>query len=288
MEKDKEYSREHILIVDDEIDICASLTDLLSAKGFKTDTAENGKTALNKIRKNSYTFLLTDITMPELNGIDLIKAVKRERSEISIIAMTGYDKTFTYMDVVNAGANDFLIKPFKIDEIEAKIKRIIIERDIREKLAKLSITDSLTGLFNQRHFNYKLKEEVKRAKRQNRPLSLALLDLDHFKDYNDNFGHLEGDNLLSKAGKLILSHIRENVDIAFRYGGDEFAIILVDADAYTAKFIRDRLEKGFEGGCDVKASIGVATYSKDMDLKEFIALADSNLYKAKKMKKVTK
>lgn len=285
MEKDKEYYREHILIVDDEIDICTSLTDLLSAKGFKTDTAENGKTALYKIRKNPYTFLLTDITMPELSGIDLIKAVKRERSEISIIAMTGYDKTFTYMDVVNAGANDFLTKPFKIDEIEAKIKRIIIERDIREKLAKLSITDSLTGLFNQRHFNYKLKDEVKRAKRQNRPLSLALLDLDHFKDYNDNFGHLEGDNLLSRAGKLILSNIRENVDIAFRYGGDEFAIILVDADTHTAEFIRDRLEKGFEDGCDVKASIGIATYSKDMDLKEFIALADSNLYKAKKVKK---
>lgn len=285
MEKNKEYSREHILIVDDEVDILTSLTDLLSERGFTTDTAENGKAALYKIRKNFYTFLLTDITMPELNGIDLIKTIKKEKFEISIIAMTGYDKNFTYMDVVNAGANDFLIKPFKIDEIEAKIKRIIIERDVREKLARLSITDSLTRLFNQRHFNYKLKEEVKRAKRQNRPLSLALLDLDNFKEYNDNFGHLEGDNMLSRAGKLILSHIRENVDIAFRYGGDEFAIILVDADRNTAKYIRDRLEKGFEDGCDVKASIGIATYSKEMDLKEFIALADTNLYKAKKDKK---
>jgi two-component system, cell cycle response regulator len=285
MKKNNEYSREHILIVDDEPDIRMSLTDLLSERGFTTDIAENGKAALHKIRKNFYTFLLTDITMPELNGIDLIKTVKREKCEISIIAMTGYDKNFTYMDVVNAGANDFLIKPFKVDEIEAKIKRIIIERDIREKLARLSITDSLTRLFNQRHFNYKLKEEVKRAKRQNRPLSLALLDLDNFKEYNDKLGHLEGDNMLSRAGKLILSHIRENVDVAFRYGGDEFAVILVDADRNTAKYIRDRLEKGFEDGCDVKASIGIATYSKEMDVKEFIALADTNLYKAKKEKK---
>ena len=284
MKKDQEYSKEYILIVDDESMIRESLTELLSELGFNTDTAENGKIALNKIRKNYYTFLLTDINMPELNGLELIKTTKKEKHDISIIAITGYDKSFTYMDVVNAGANDFLTKPFKIDEIEAKIKRITIERDIKEELAKLSITDSLTRLFNQRHFNYKLKEEVKRAKRQNRPLSLVLLDLDKFKEYNDNYGHLEGDKMLTKAGKVILSHIRENVDIAFRYGGDEFAVILVDADENTANYIRNRLEKGFEKGCDITASIGIATYMKELDFKNFIALADKNLYKAKKKK----
>ncbi len=284
MKKDQEYSKEYILIVDDESMIRESLTELLSELGFNTDTAENGKIALNKIRKNYYTFLLTDINMPELNGLELIKTTKKEKHDISIIAITGYDKSFTYMDVVNAGANDFLTKPFKIDEIEAKIKRITIERDIKEELAKLSITDSLTRLFNQRHFNYKLKEEVKRAKRQNRPLSLVLLDLDKFKEYNDNNGHLEGDKMLAKAGKVILSHIRENVDIAFRYGGDEFAVILVDADENTANYIRNRLEKGFEKGCDVTASVGIATYMKELDFKNFIALADKNLYKAKKKK----
>ena len=284
MKKDQEYSKEYILIVDDESMIRKSLTELLSELGFNTDTAENGKIALNKIRKNYYTFLLTDINMPELNGLELIKTTKKEKHDISIIAITGYDKSFTYMDVVNAGDNEFLTKPFKIDDIEAKIKRITIERDIKEELAKLSITDSLTRLFNQRHFNYKLKEEVKRAKRQNRPLSLVLLDLDKFKEYNDNYGHLEGDKMLTKAGKVILSHIRENVDIAFRYGGDEFAVILVDADENTANYIRNRLEKGFEKGCDVTASVGIATYMKELDFKNFIALADKNLYKAKKKK----
>ena len=284
MKKDQEYSKEHILIVDDESMIRESLTELLSELGFNTDTAENGKIALNKIRKNYYTFLLTDINMPEINGLELIKTTKKEKHDISIIAITGYDKSFTYMDVVNAGANDFLTKPFKIDEIEAKIKRITIERDIKEELAKLSITDSLTRLFNQRHFNYKLKEEVKRAKRQNRPLSLVLLDLDKFKEYNDNNGHLKGDKMLAKAGKVILSHIRENVDIAFRYGGDEFAVILVDADENTANYIRNRLEKNYEKGCDVTASVGIATYMKELDFKNFIALADKNLYKAKKKK----
>jgi len=284
MKKNQEYSKEYILIVDDEAIIRESLTELLSAVGFNTDTAENGKIALNKIRKNFYTFLLTDINMPELDGLELIKTVRKEKYNISIITMTGHDKSFTYMDVVNAGANDFLAKPFKIDEIEAKIKRITIERDIKEELARLSITDSLTRLFNQRHFNYKLKEEVKRAKRQNRPLSLVLLDLDKFKKYNDSYGHLAGDKMLTKAGKVILSHIRENVDIAFRYGGDEFAVILVDADENTAKYIRNRLEKGFEKGCEITASVGISTYMKEMDVKNFIAMADENLYKAKNEK----
>lgn len=283
-EKYQEYSKEYILIVDDEAIVRESLTELLSALGFNTDTAENGKIALNKIRKNFYTFLLTDINMPELDGLELIKTVKKEKYNISIITMTGHDKSFTYMDVVNAGANDFLTKPFKIDEIEAKIKRITIERDIKEELARLSITDSLTRLFNQRHFTYKLKEEVKRAKRQNRPLSLVLLDLDEFKKYNDSYGHLAGDKMLTRAGKVILSYIRENVDIAFRYGGDEFAVILVDADENTANYIRNRLEKGFEKECEITASVGIATYMKEMDVKNFIALADENLYKAKKKK----
>jgi len=144
--------------------------------------------------------------------------------------MTGFDKDYTYMDVINAGANDFITKPIKIDEIEAKINRILIEKKIRDELATLSITDNLTGLFNQRHFHNKLKEEVNRANRQNHPLSLIILDLDKFKDYNDKYGHLEGDAILAKAGKIIRSNIRESVDTAFRYGGDEFAIILVEAD----------------------------------------------------------
>ena len=277
----QEYHKENLMVVDDEIEVGKVVTELLSSLGFNADSDSSGKNAFRRIKNGKYTFLITDINMPELNGIELIKKVREEKLDISIIAMTGYDKDYAYMDVINAGANDFITKPFKIDEIEAKISRILIEKRIRDELAKLSITDNLTGLFNQRHFHNKLKEEVNRANRQNHPLSLILLDLDRFKEYNDTYGHLAGDKMLTQSGKIILSNIRENVDTAFRYGGDEFAIILVEANKEIVSNTSKRLKKGFKEGDGVTASVGLATYSNEMSVRDLIALADKDLYESK-------
>jgi len=277
----QEYYKEYVLIVDDEIEVNKVFTELLSSLGFNADSENSGKNALQRIKDKKYTFLITDVNMPEFSGIELIKKVREEKIDISIIAMTGYDKDYTYMDVINAGANDFVTKPCNIDEIEAKINRILTEKRIRDKLAKLSITDNLTGLFNQRYFHDKLEEEVNRTNRQNHPLSLILLDLDKFKEYNDTYGHLAGDEALAKSGKIILSNIREKVDIAFRYGGDEFAIILVEANKEIVLNTSERLKKGFKEGDGVTASIGFATYSDEMSANDLIALADKDLYKSK-------
>lgn len=284
MEQQFDYHKENLLIVDDEIEIGKIVQDLLAKLGFNTGFAGNGKNALEKLRNEDYTFLITDINIPKLNGIELIKIVKKEIPRINIIAMTGYDKDYTYMDVINAGATDFISKPFKIDEMEAKIKRILIETENLDELARLSITDNLTGLYNQRHFYNRLKEEIERANRQKHPLSLILLDLDNFKYFNDKYGHLAGDQMLAGAGKVILSNIRDNVDTAFRYGGDEFAVILVEADREIAQTISERLSKGFQQDSAVTASIGLATYEKGMELNELIGLADKDLYSTKNNK----
>lgn len=284
MEQQFDYHKENLLIVDDEIEIGKIVQDLLAKLGFNTGFAGNGKNALDKLRNKDYTFLITDINIPKLNGIELIKIVKKEIPRINIIAMTGYDKDYTYMDVINAGATDFISKPFKIDEMEAKIKRILIETSTRDELARLSITDNLTSLYNQRHFYNRLKEEIERANRQKHPLSLILLDLDNFKYFNDKYGHLAGDQMLAGAGKVILSNIRDSVDTAFRYGGDEFAVILVEADSEIAQTISERLRKGFQQDSAVTASIGLATYEKGMELNELIGLADKDLYSTKNNK----
>ena len=278
---EKEYRNENFLVVDDEIEVGKVVTELLSSLGINADSENSGKNALQTIKNGKYTFLITDINMPELNGIELIKKVREEKLDISIIAMTGYDKDYAYMDVINAGANDFITKPFKIDEIEAKISRIFIEKRIKDELATLSITDNLTGLFNQRHFYNKLKEEVDRANRQNHPLSLILLDLDDFKKYNDTYGHLAGDKMLAESGNIILSNIRENVDTAFRYGGDEFAAILIEANKEIVLRTSQRIKKEFEDGDGVTASVGFATYSNKMSVNDLITLADNDLYKSK-------
>lgn len=281
MGKKYDYRKENLLIVDNEIEIGKGLRDSLSNLGFNADFVSNGKNALQELRNKKYTFLITDINMPAVKGIELIKTVKKETPHINIIAMTGYDKGCTFIDLIDAGANDFISKPFDTDEMEAKIKRTLIERKIRDELARLSITDNLTGLFNQRHFYNRLKEEIGRTNRLNHPLSLIFLDLDNFKRYNDQYGHLAGDKMLARCGKIILSNIRENVDIAFRYGGDEFAVILIEADNTIAQNISGRLKTGFEDDGVVTASIGIATYSEEMNEKDLIALADKDLYKRK-------
>jgi len=284
MDKRYDYKDEAILIVDDEAEVGTVVKGLLMSLGFKAEYVEDGNNALELLRNGDYSFLITDINMPYLNGIDLIKMVSTENPDISIIAMTGYDKDYKYMDVINAGATDFIVKPFNIDEIEAKISRILIERSTREKLAKLSITDDLTGLYNQRHFYNKLRDEIERANRQKRYLSLILLDLDNFKLYNDKFGHLAGDNVLSRSGKIIQSNIRDNVDTAFRYGGDEFAVILVEADESIVKNISERIKSGFDGMSEVCASVGFATYYYGMKMQDLINVADKKLYQEKKRK----
>jgi two-component system cell cycle response regulator len=275
------YKKENLLVVDDEIETGKAVRDLLVNMGFSADFISEGRNALHKLKKETYTLLITDINMPELDGIQLIKRVKREAPTINVIAMTGDDRKYTFMDVIDAGADDFITKPFKVEEMEAKIMRVLIERQIKDELARLSITDNLTGLFNQRHFYNRLREEIGRTNRLNHPLSLILLDLDNFKDYNDRYGHLAGDRMLARCAKTIRSNIRANVDIAFRYGGDEFAVILVEADNDIADNISTRLKNGFKQGGGVTASIGFATYSKEMSLNDFIELADKNLYLTK-------
>lgn len=146
------YGNEHVLVVDDEEIVREPISAMLLHLGFKVDNAASGREAIEKFKENSYTFLLTDIRMPGMDGLELIRTVKRKYPKVCAIAMTGYSMEYKYVETINAGATDFVSKPFGIEEIEAKFKRGIIERNVREELNLLSITDSLTGLYNQRHF----------------------------------------------------------------------------------------------------------------------------------------
>ena len=275
------YAEEVILVVDDERSVRDSLADMLNHLGFNAFCAESGAQALEELQKKEVTFVITDMNMPEMDGLELIHRVRDTYPETSIIAMTGYSKDYKYIDVINAGATDFINKPFGIEELEAKVKRAIVERNIRRELNRLSITDSLTGLYNQRHFYNRLREETQRAARQNHPLSIILMDLDNFKAYNDTYGHLMGDELLQKVGRIIRTCIRENVDTGYRYGGDEFAVILIDADLDVAKHIAQRIQNAIVAECDLQASYGCATFKPGMQPEDILSLADQLLYKNK-------
>ena len=283
MEAEKiNYSDEFILVVDDEDTVSETIVAMLKRLGFKADSVANGEEALEVLKQKPYTFLLTGIRMPVIDGLELIRRTKTSYPEICAIAMTGYSREFNYVEVINAGATDFVNKPFGIEELEAKIKRAIIERNIRQELKRLSITDSLTGLYNQRHFYARLKEEIARAGRQKHNLALILLDLDDFKQYNDKFGHLAGDELLQNVGKVINSNVRQGVDSGFRYGGDEFAVVLIDADEIVAEMMSVRIEKGIAEKCGLTASTGFTVFSDNITPEALVEEAVRRLYESKK------
>ncbi len=275
---DISFQNEHVLVVDDEEIVREPISSMLRHLGFRVDTAGSGDEALERLDKNAYTFLLTDIRMPGMDGLDLIMRVKREYPDICAIAMTGYTKEYKYVETINAGATDFVNKPFGMEEIEAKFKRAIIERNIRQELNRLSITDALTGLYNQRHFYERLHEETARAQRQKHKLALILLDLDQFKQYNDRFGHLAGDELLQKVGTVIQSKMRQNVDSGYRYGGDEFAVMLIEAGEDVAMMMSERIRAGIEEECGISASSGFAVYEPGVSPEELVGEADGRLY----------
>lgn len=276
-----DHSKEMILVVDDDDLLRSTLEQLITALHFRTASAPSAEVALKMLGEGQYTFLLTDMRMPEMNGFDLIKKVNEAFPGISVIAMTGYSEGYRYVDVINAGASDFIKKPFDLEELEAKIARIINERSLREELSRLSITDSLTGLYNQRHLYARLKDEVLRSERQKHPMALILLDLDRFKEYNDSYGHLAGDEVLRNVGRLIHKCIRVGVDSGYRYGGDEFAVVLIDADLGVAHEIGHRIREALGDHGGISASLGYSIFVEGMSAEDLVALADKELYKAK-------
>ena len=274
-------TKERVLVVDDDQRVCQVLKELLGALYYPTASASGVEEALKMMKENEYSFLLADMRMPGINGMELIRRSRENFPNVSVIAMTGYADEYKYVDFINAGANDFVKKPIDIAELEAKMVRCIGERDLRKELNRLSITDSLTNLFNQRQFYTRLREEIVRSTRQKHPLALILIDLDNFKGYNDSHGHLAGDEALRHVGKAILKSIREGVDSGYRYGGDEFAIILIDSDLSIAQGIGKRVRSAISEGGELRASLGYAVYGENMKVTDFVGLADADLYKSK-------
>ena len=161
-------------------------------------------------------------------------------------------------------------------------KDITERKRAEEELMRLSITDSLTGLFNQRHFFKKIKEEVERAKRMFYPLCLIIFDIDGFKIYNDTRGHLAGDEVLRTIGEITNSSIRKDVDSAFRYGGDEFAIILPYSNEDDASFVGERIKERIERVIeDIKISLGISTLGEGLSVEDIINSADLAMYSKK-------
>ncbi len=281
---------QRLLIVDDDPTILALLRAFCDKLGYQYRTAVDGQDALEKLEQAPCTILITDLIMPRLDGMALMKKVKELWPGIDILVMTGYSRDFTYTDVIGAGASDFIQKPFNLDELEAKLNRIVRERGLRAMLRRLSTRDPLTDLYNRRFFEQRLEEEAERAHRQNYSLFLLMVDLDNFKEVNDNFGHAEGDRILKALAEVLRSSTRHSVDTSFRYGGDEFVVIVPQASEGQAEQIAERIRRNYlalDNVGETTLSIGVARFQRTSeklrdDLNRLMHQADDAMYAAKK------
>jgi diguanylate cyclase (GGDEF)-like protein len=279
-----------ILLVDDDPFILEMLKSAMVSLGHAFDTAADGEEAQAKLTQGEFTMVLTDLTMPRCDGMQLLKHIKEEYPGIEVIVITGHAEIHGYTDVIRAGASDFITKPFVMDELEAKISRVIREQTLIRKLEHLSMCDMLTDLYNRRCFEMKLHEEVPRAHRQGYPVYLALLDVDRFKEYNDQYGHQAGDRVLQDIGRILVQCTRENVDWCFRFGGDEFAIIIPYATVAQVGQIAARIQERYgHESCyaSTSLSIGLAQFvrrpgrSWPEDIAALVAHADKALYSGK-------
>ena len=287
MEKE-DKDRQSVLSVDDDNDLRDLLHELITGMGLISATAVDGMDALEKMKEDQFDIVITDINMPRLNGIGLIKRVAAEYSDTDVIAITGFQTEYNYTDIIALGASDFISKPINMNEFEAKIKRILRERNMRFELKQLSTRDSLTGLYNRRYLDENLRNEAIRASRQHYDLYLLLIDIDNFKIYNDKYGHQQGDRLLQELAQIISGNIRNNVDSGYRYGGDEFAVTVLHANPRQALMVADRFcrEYNKKNLIPTSLSIGIAKLknsSNDLvqDLDNMVREADQALYLAK-------
>lgn len=286
-----------ILLIDDDKNTCIILSNILSDAGYKVICCKTGNNALEKFEKEHFHAVLVDYNLPDLNGMDLVRKLKQINNNSCIILITGHASLDSALEAIKEDVYDYLVKPVAPDNLLKVLKkgidrqnlvvenqRLLIELRNRNKdLSMLSVTDDLTGLYNRRYFYTKLDDEMTRARRQKHPLALLLIDLDNFKKYNDTQGHLEGDKLLKELGLIILHNIRDKVDYGFRYGGDEFAVILSEADEEVAKVAAERFRTIFNDldFKDVGISVGITTYDINDSGESIIERADAAMYSAK-------
>ena len=278
-----------LLIVDDDPQMLNFLHTLLEPWGFKLTLLDDPKQFWDTLEESAPDLLILDVEMPELSGIDLCQVVRNEPrwSELPVLFLSAHTDGATVHQVFTAGADDYVYKPIVGPELVARVLNRLERTQILRNLAE---NDALTGLTNRRKSTQELTQLLRLAGRQGQPLCFVVLDLDHFKQVNDQYGHDVGDTVLSRLGGLLKQSFRSE-DVVARWGGEEFIIGLYGmSKEYSVKRLTQLLEtlsqQEFNDGNNrtfcVTFSAGVAEYPQDgADLQTLYQAADAALYKAK-------
>lgn len=291
-----------ILIVDDEAVSRSLMVRAVQKLGVEVLSAEDGMCAWQMICDDrlDIRLVVTDIMMPVMDGLDLVRRVRGTDHPryVYIIMSTSLDTKKDIVEGFKAGADDYITKPFDNEELAHRVRvgqRILrLEAELAHRnaqLEKLALIDALTGVLNRRAFDERLAKQIEIAKRHDRPFALAMVDLDHFKFYNDTFGHAAGDWALQRVAEVLKRQVR-GTDEVFRYGGEEFVCLLPDTAVEGAEVVGHRLcdavvaerishPQGVNGLITV--SIGIACYlpGQTIEPEHVLVEADRALYRAK-------
>lgn len=281
-----------MLIIDDSEDVHRLLKARLSSEGLEFLSAMNGADGLDVASERHPSLIILDLDMPGMHGLAVLKRLKDlpRTASIPVMVLSGHNAAQDKVESFELGAVDFVAKPFELTELRVRVRSAIRMQQLVQMLAQRAQIDGLTGLWNRAFFDQRWSEEHARAQRRGHPLSVAILDLDHFKLINDTFGHPAGDIVLQTVARTIQRVCRTS-DLACRYGGEEFVLLMPDTASEDAYRLCDRVRSEIEAigwpanpALRVTVSIGVAGASTGVAgaSSDWVEQADRNLYAAKR------
>jgi diguanylate cyclase (GGDEF)-like protein len=300
--------RQKVLIVDDVLANIEILYKILQ-KEYDVYFAKSGRDAIRIVKRELPDLILLDIMMPEMDGYQVCRVLKEDPqlSPIPVIFITAMGSDEDEAKGLECGAIDYITKPISPAIVKARVRNHLELKRSRDLLQQLTLElgeknreleimareDALTRLANRRHFNEVLAAEINRAMRTGQELSLILCDVDHFKKYNDRYGHVAGDKCLQSVAEVIKTSFKRAGDLAARYGGEEFAAVLPDTPLDRAAQLAERLRQDVmaqELTHELSGGPGVVTLSmgvvgvrvtRERDSEWFIREADRALYRSK-------
>ncbi len=281
-----ELMKPRILIIDDDIMVSSALERLLRDE-FNVFTGQDPTKVLKELNVLEPELIICDYEMPLMKGLTFFETVKKSHPGVMRILITGRMQINDLKEAIQNGViHRFFLKPWENDVLKLQLLEISQQYKIvkqKQQWELLAHIDPLTQIKNQRAFQEDFTKEIERTKRHLRPLSLLMIDIDFFKNYNDQFGHPEGDTALKEIAGQLQKSLR-NFDSVYRYGGEEFTIILPDVSPKAAAEIAERLRsniKNLKLKSLLTISLGVAYFKLSDTNSTLLQRADQALYQAK-------